>query len=70
MDTIQHHRALLGICRQRAQMEGENASFWLEEATIRERLEHFPTWRNRKGFPYGTNHDSPRGLVMEASPHG
>jgi hypothetical protein len=38
MDTIQHHRALLGICRQRAQMEGENASFWLEEAAIRERL--------------------------------
>jgi hypothetical protein len=38
MDTIQHHRALLGICRQRAQMDGENASFWLEEAAIRERL--------------------------------
>jgi hypothetical protein len=38
MDTTQHHRAMLGICRQRAQMEGENASFWLEEAAIRERL--------------------------------
>jgi hypothetical protein len=38
MDTIQHHRALLGICRQRAQMDGENASFWLEEAAIREQL--------------------------------
>jgi hypothetical protein len=38
MDTLQHHRALLGICRQRAQMEGEDASFWLEEAAIRERL--------------------------------
>lgn len=38
MDRIQHHRALLGICRQRAQIDGENASFWLEEAAIRERL--------------------------------
>ena len=38
MDTLQHHRAMLGICRQRAQMEGEDASFWLEEADIRERL--------------------------------
>jgi hypothetical protein len=38
MDTLQHHRAMLGICRQRAQMEGEDASFWLEEAEVRERL--------------------------------
>jgi hypothetical protein len=38
MDTIQHHRALLGMCRQRAQMDGEDVSFWLEEAAIRERL--------------------------------
>jgi hypothetical protein len=38
MDTIQHHRARLGICRQRARMEGENAAFWLEEASIREQL--------------------------------
>jgi len=38
MDTVQHHRAMLGICRQRAQMEGESEAFWLEEATIRERL--------------------------------
>jgi hypothetical protein len=38
MDTIQHDRAMLGNCRQRAQMDGENPSFWLEEAAIRERL--------------------------------
>jgi hypothetical protein len=38
METIQHHRAMLGICRQRARMEGENAAFWLEEAAIREQL--------------------------------
>ncbi|KJC62777.1 hypothetical protein UP10_00995 [Bradyrhizobium sp. LTSPM299] len=38
MDMIQHYRAMLGICRQRAQMEGENESFWLEEAAILERL--------------------------------
>jgi hypothetical protein len=33
-------------------------------------LEHFPTWRNRKGFPCEANCDSPLGLVMEASRHG
>jgi hypothetical protein len=38
MDTIQHYRAMLGICRQRAQMEGENDAFWLEHAAALERL--------------------------------
>lgn len=38
MDTIQHYRAMLGICRQRAQMEGESESFWLEEAAVLEQL--------------------------------
>jgi hypothetical protein len=38
MDTIQHYRAMLGICRQRAQTEGENDAFWLEHAAALERL--------------------------------
>ena len=38
MDLIQHHRAMLGICRQRAQMDGESEAFWLEQASILERL--------------------------------
>jgi hypothetical protein len=38
MDTIQHYRAMLGFCRQRAQMEGENEAFWLEHAATIERL--------------------------------
>ncbi|WP_139861587.1 hypothetical protein [Bradyrhizobium ivorense] len=27
--------------------------------TLYQILEHFPTWRNRKGFPSGANRDSP-----------
>ncbi|WP_426615278.1 hypothetical protein [Bradyrhizobium sp. McL0616] len=38
MDSIQHYRALLGICRQRAQMEGESDAFWLDQAAVLERL--------------------------------
>jgi hypothetical protein len=38
MDIIQHHRAMLAICRQRAQMEGESEAFWLEQAAILEKL--------------------------------
>jgi hypothetical protein len=44
MDTIRYHRAMLGLCRQRAKMEGENASFWLEQAAIRERLIILAEW--------------------------
>jgi hypothetical protein len=38
METIQHYRAMLGVCRQRAQMEGESEAFWLEHAATIERL--------------------------------
>jgi hypothetical protein len=38
METIQHYRAMLGFCRQRAQMEGESETFWLEHAASIERL--------------------------------
>jgi hypothetical protein len=38
MSTIQHYRAMLGICRQRAQMDSENEAFWLEHAATLERL--------------------------------
>ena len=38
METIQHYRAKLGFCRQRAQMEGESEAFWLEHAVTIERL--------------------------------
>lgn len=38
MDTIQHYRAMLGFCRQRAQMEGENEAFWHGHAATIERL--------------------------------
>jgi len=38
METIQHYRAMLGFCRQRAQMEGESEAFWLEHAVTIERL--------------------------------
>jgi hypothetical protein len=38
MDTIQHHRARLGVCRQRAYTQSENASILQEVAAIRERL--------------------------------
>jgi hypothetical protein len=38
METIQHYRAMLGFCRQRAQMEGESEAFWLEHAATIERM--------------------------------
>jgi hypothetical protein len=38
MKTVQYHKAMVGFCRQRAQMAGENASFWLEQAAIHEKL--------------------------------
>jgi hypothetical protein len=38
MDTIRHYRAMLGFCRQRAQMEGESEAFWLEHAATIERM--------------------------------
>jgi len=38
METIQHYRAMLGFCRQRAQMEGESEAFWLDHAATIERL--------------------------------
>jgi hypothetical protein len=38
--------------------------------TFAHELEHFPIFRNRKGFPCASNRDSSLGLVMEASPHG
>jgi hypothetical protein len=38
METIQHYRAMLGFCRQRAQMEGESEAFWLEHAVTIERM--------------------------------
>jgi hypothetical protein len=34
MEDIVRYRALEAFCRQRAQMEGEGAAFWLEEAEI------------------------------------
>ena len=54
METIQYYRAMLGICRQRAQMESEGASFWLEEADILEKLI--------------TNGERMRALGMDPSP--
>jgi hypothetical protein len=38
MKTLEHYRAMLGICRQRAQMDGEDVSFWLKEAALLEQL--------------------------------
>jgi hypothetical protein len=38
METIRHYRAMLGFCRQRAQMEGESEAFWLEHAATIERM--------------------------------
>jgi hypothetical protein len=38
METIQHYRAMLGFCRQRAQMEGESEAFWLEHAATIEKM--------------------------------
>jgi hypothetical protein len=38
MRTIHHHKAMLGICRERAQAERANASFWHEKASILEQL--------------------------------
>jgi hypothetical protein len=38
MKDVVLYRALEGFCRQRAQMEGESSSFWLEEADILSRL--------------------------------
>jgi len=38
MEPEVHYRAMLGICRQRAKMEGENEAFWLAEAEVLEML--------------------------------
>jgi len=38
MKSLQYYRAMLGICRQRVQMDGEDVSFWLEETDILEKL--------------------------------
>jgi hypothetical protein len=38
METIQHYRAMLGFCRQRAQMVGESEAFWLEHAVTIEKM--------------------------------
>jgi hypothetical protein len=38
MTSIQYHKVMVGFCRQRAQMEGEDVSFWLEQAANHEQL--------------------------------
>jgi hypothetical protein len=38
MNMIAHSRAMSAFCRQRAQFENEDASFWIEEAEEWENL--------------------------------
>jgi len=56
--------AWLQPLRSRSPIWASSAARWMPEApsppiSPETSLEHFPIWRNRKGFPYGANRDSP-----------
>jgi hypothetical protein len=59
MEDLMRHRAFEAFCRQRAQMEGEGAEFWLEEA---EGLAKLITDATRLNIPTALKDDSKKAL--------